>query len=125
MKCMIDMFSGLGGASEAFIDREDWRVLRFDNNPLLKDVKDTIICDDMFLLIPGVPGEIDLLWASPPCREFSHGFNSPVSKMRRGEEGYENFIPSRSNPDKLIRCSITFFPSTGNRGIVLPHTYER
>jgi hypothetical protein len=94
MKCMIDMFSGLGGASEAFIDREDWRVLRFDNNPLLKDVKDTIICDDMFLLIPGVPGEIDLLWASPPCREFSHGFNSPVSKMRRGEEGYENFIPS-------------------------------
>tara|TARA_R110000737_G_scaffold68441_1_gene96516 strand:- start:109 stop:561 length:453 start_codon:yes stop_codon:yes gene_type:complete len=38
--------------------------------------------------------QIDLIWASPPCREFSHGFNSPTSKMRRREKGFENFIPS-------------------------------
>lgn len=102
MKCMVDMFSGLGGASEAFIDREDWVVIRFDNNPLLKDVRETIISDDMFSLIPGIPGEIELLWASPPCREFSHGFNSPVSRMRRAEKGYENFVPSLDLLQKTI-----------------------
>lgn len=102
MKYMIDMFSGLGGASEAFITRLDWDVVRFDNNPLLDEIEGTIITDNMFDLVCECPGPVDLLWASPPCREFSHGYNSPVSKMRRREKGYENFTPSLDLVNKTI-----------------------
>ena len=98
MKLMIDMFGGLGGASEAFLDDKEWIVWRIDNNQLLEDVPNMQITDDMFGLLRHYNAienkQIELVWASPPCREFSHGFNSPVSKMRRGEEGFENFIPS-------------------------------
>jgi len=89
MKHMIDMFSGLGGASEAFIQSQSWDVIRFDNNSLLKDIEETIITNDMFNLVCVCPEEIDLIWASPPCREFSTGFNSPMSKASR--EGIEYF----------------------------------
>tara|TARA_R110002012_G_scaffold260079_1_gene441746 strand:+ start:324 stop:923 length:600 start_codon:yes stop_codon:yes gene_type:complete len=102
MKIMIDMFSGLGGASEAFITRYDWQVFRFDNNPLLKDIEDTQITDNMFNIVSIFPGEVELLWASPPCREFSHGYNSPISRSRRGEIGYENFTPSLDLVNKTI-----------------------
>ena len=100
-RLMIDMFAGLGGASEAFIrDPEEWLVWRLDNNPLLKDVPNMQILPGMFNQLKiwnmstPMKNKIDLIWASPPCREFSHGFNSPTSKMRRREKGFENFIPS-------------------------------
>ena len=32
MKVFIDLFSGLGGASQAFEDSPDWRVIKIDNN---------------------------------------------------------------------------------------------
>jgi len=110
-KYMIDLFSGLGGASEAFVNDNEWMVHRFDNNPLLEEIEYTQITDNMFLdaeelcvfLGNAYGKQIDLLWASPPCTEFSHGFNSPVSKMRRGEEGFENFIPSLG----LVKQTIT------------------
>jgi len=93
MKYMIDMFSGLGGASQAFIESTSWQVIRFDNNPLLKDIEETIITDDIFRLVNNYKAflfeDIDLIWASPPCREFSLGFNSPLSKASR--EGIEYF----------------------------------
>ena len=115
MKYMIDMFAGLGGASEAFITRYDWEVLRFDNNPLLAEVEEMIITDTMFEdvlcwhdLEP--KRQIDLLWASPPCREFSHGFNSPVSKMRREEPGFEDFIPSTKLVEKTIQTILAVKP---------------
>ena len=40
MKTMVDMFSGLGGASEAFFQSKNWVVWRYDNNPLLSHVPD-------------------------------------------------------------------------------------
>lgn len=96
MKLMIDMFAGLGGASEAMINDEDWLVRRFDNNILLKEVQNMHITDEMFNIVVGCPHEINLIWASPPCTEFSHGFYSPISKKRRGVKGFENFIPDLS-----------------------------
>mgnify|MGYP003650514568 CR=1 FL=1 len=102
-KIMIDMFSGLGGASQAFINDEyNWYVWRLDNNPLLEDIKNTQITNDMFktlkcwnLTKSDKTYRPELIWASPPCREFSSGFNSPSSKMQRGEEGFENFTPDQ------------------------------
>tara|TARA_Y100000114_G_scaffold60045_1_gene55032 strand:- start:1083 stop:1529 length:447 start_codon:yes stop_codon:yes gene_type:complete len=32
---------------------------------------------------------MDVIWASPPCREFSLGYNSPRSIAQRGGEDYE------------------------------------
>lgn len=88
MKHMLDLFSGLGGASSAFVNDPGWSVLRIENNPLLGGVPYTIIDDVRKLknkiISPAyVPEKIDLIWASPPCREFSDGFNSPKSQAAR------------------------------------------
>ena len=45
MKHMLDLFSGLGGASEAMVQDDTWSVLRIENNPLLGGVPFTIIDD--------------------------------------------------------------------------------
>ena len=36
---MLDLFSGLGGASEAMVNDPKWEVLRIENNPLLSGVQ--------------------------------------------------------------------------------------
>jgi len=84
---MIDLFSGLGGASEAMLQSPDWEVIRVEKNKelleglvpatLFKDVKN--LTPDNFWHWPGV----DLIWASPPCTEFSNGFNSPRANASR------------------------------------------
>ena len=88
---MLDLFSGLGGASEAFMNDQEWSVLRIENNPLLGGVPNTKI-DDVKKLAKAVHNHplssmnwqtIDLIWASPPCRDFSDGFNSPKSEAIR------------------------------------------
>lgn len=73
---MLDLFSGLGGASEAFVQNEDWTVIRVDNEPLISiQVPETVICDVSDVNERGrwwqPHMEVDLLWASPPCTEFS------------------------------------------------------
>jgi site-specific DNA-cytosine methylase len=62
---MLDLFSGLGGASQAMKQR-GWNVITVDIEPRFEpthvmDVKDYKHNGD----------GIDLLWASPPCIEFS------------------------------------------------------
>lgn len=65
----VDIFSGLGGFSEAFIDR-GWDVIRIDNDEKFKDVPNTII---------GNVGKLplkrklrpDILLMAPPCKRFS------------------------------------------------------
>lgn len=67
---MIDLCSGLGGASQAFLDR-GWEVIRIDNDPQFKDVPHTIIGDVRQLSKYDIKGPIDFVWASPPCNCFS------------------------------------------------------
>lgn len=86
---MIDLFSGLGGASEAFL-KAGWRVERFDNNPLLEDVPHTTMIDlSTHKVAPA--SSIDFLWCSPPCYEFSQAFSAPGPVARRRGEDY---VPS-------------------------------
>lgn len=82
---MLDLFSGLGGASQPMLDH-DWEVLRIENNPLLEAVPETFIMDvnDFdFKHMTSPANSVDLIWASPPCLEFSQAFSAPKPKARR------------------------------------------
>jgi len=92
---MLDLFSGLGGASESMVLSEKWEVLRIENNPLLSGVPQSHeICVKQFrdelrgMIDDGFqPESPTLIWASPPCVEFSLAYSSPQSiAIREGRE---------------------------------------
>lgn len=69
----VDLCSGLGGFSQAFIDA-GWEVIRIDNDPKFKDVPNTMIADVCDLeTIKNIIGErkVNVVLASPPCERFS------------------------------------------------------
>ena len=69
---IIDLFSGLGGASRAFVEHPDWEVIRVELSENCSHVAHTIIGDVLDdNLIQSLPSKPDLLWMSPPCTEFS------------------------------------------------------
>ena len=103
-RVILDLCSGLGGWTEAFMDDPLYRVVRIENNPLLAHVPNTHMIDLMQeehgmdrspitqLLFDLCGGKLPyLILASPPCTEFSDGFHAPIPTARR--EGRE-FIPS-------------------------------
>lgn len=61
----LDLCSGLGGASQPALDR-GWKVIRVDIDPRFKP---DIVADVRAL--PLKPFHVDVLWASPPCIEFT------------------------------------------------------
>jgi len=106
---MIDLFSGLGGASQAFVDA-GWSVIRIENNPVLSEVPHTkLMCifefrdwiEQTILENPDAFKDIDLIWASPPCDEFSLGFNAPKAEHSRRRDG----TPYEPNMD-MLQCAI-------------------
>jgi len=65
---MLDLFSGLGGASEAMREDDKWEVITVD----FEERFEPDICEDVLNLGPNdFEGEFDLVWASPPCPCFS------------------------------------------------------
>ncbi len=118
-KHFLDLFSGLGGASEAFVqDSKNWSVLRIDNNPLLSDVPMTKIMqiEDVkpysrkkaARFFP-TPPRIECVWASPPCRDFSNGYSSPKSIHVR-EHGLESYEPDMSLLENALHIIQTVEP---------------
>jgi site-specific DNA-cytosine methylase len=87
---MLDLCSGLGGASEAFVQDPKWNVIRIENNPLFHNVPHTIQMDVLDLAkwkLHLATEMIDIVWASPPCRDFSLAFCAPgPTKARAGED---------------------------------------
>lgn len=72
MNC-LDLFSGTGGWSEAFLQR-DHTVTRIDNDKRFRNVPNTHILDvlDRGSMAPFIrPGQYDVILASPPCQAFS------------------------------------------------------
>ena len=83
MRVFIDLFCGLGGASEAFMAAPGWKVVRIDNNPILlehtkgmwlldvHETNQTYTTIQAHLLEHIDDIEQIVVWASPPCTEFS------------------------------------------------------
>ena len=85
---VLDLCSGLGGASEAFANHPHWEVVRIENNELLADVPHTESLDVLRWLdwLPKMIqqlGRPDLIIAAPPCREFSRAFSAPAPSAER------------------------------------------
>ena len=102
MPIMWDLCSGLGGASEAFL-ANGWEVVRIENNNELGHVPNTIICSvEEFYESIDQWEKPDLIWASPPCNEWSDGFNSKKAKMRRASETYKPDLELFKLCEKII-----------------------
>jgi site-specific DNA-cytosine methylase len=94
MNWILDLCSGFGGASEFFTLEENWHVVRIENNPLLAHVEHTAILDvhNFDEWLPPLLDEYgppSIVWASPPCREFSLGYSAPQAVAARNKEPYQ------------------------------------
>ena len=93
---ILDLFSGLGGFSEAFLRAGD-EVVRVENNPLLSEVPNTSIEDvkDVRDRLQRYKEEghpirqIDVVLAPPPCLEFSLAYSAPRGVAQRNNEEHE------------------------------------
>lgn len=89
MPRMLDIYSGLGGASEAFV-KAGWEVHRLENNVLLREVPHTKMIDVLEWPFDEIPiGYYDFIWASPPCTAFSTAYAAPRSVAARKGEKYD------------------------------------
>lgn len=114
MPRMLDICSGLGGASQAFVDA-GWQVDRLENNPLLTDpeskyyVSGTTHVDILEWQYEHLPRDFyDFIWASPPCTEFSDAISSPKNRAR--DAGVE-FTPDTRIIHKVAEILDHFSPT--------------
>ena len=83
---VIDLFAGLGGASEAFVG-DQYHVARFDNNPLLEDVPAMNMHDFLTHKVM-LAFDPHLLIMAPPCTEFSQAYSAPIPKAQRAGKNH-------------------------------------
>ena len=105
---MLDLYSGLGGASEAFLQDHRWEIKRFENNP-------DITCSPLncppytihenVMQLPDRVGYYDFIWASPPCLEFSLAFNAPGPVAQRNCEHFEPDLSLMLKAFNIINAS--------------------
>ncbi len=78
---VVDLFSGLGGFSQAFVDRGH-TVERYDNDPKFKEIPHTMTID-VLDMTPIDLEHADIILASPPCTCFSFAAQSKYYPKRR------------------------------------------
>lgn len=93
---VLDLFSGLGGWSDAFRDAGHM-VVTLDNNPAFKPT----ICADVLSVssdLLSVWGKFDVILASPPCECFSV---ASISSHWTGGKGA--YIPKDSKTERAVK----------------------
>lgn len=119
MKVMIDLFSGLGGASAAFCKDPTWKVIRIDNNPdIIEAVPGTWLEDlnNIGHVLDRIKTELYdievkkmVIWASPPCTEFS------TKNVDRNPDAWDL---------KLLRATMIYIRHLANEYNVVSHFIE-
>lgn len=68
---VIDLFSGTASATAAFEESSDWEVFRVEKDPELVEEYGAELQADVLEVSPGDLPDPDVVWASPPCTDFS------------------------------------------------------
>jgi len=118
---VLDLFSGLGGFSEAFLLQGD-EVERVENNPLLQEVpKTTFMCvlelrdylkrckDEGTPII-----QPDVVLAAPPCYDFSLAFSAPQAIASRNDN-FDEYEPDM----QLVEATIEIIKILNPRYFVI------
>ena len=135
MQRMLDLFSGLGGASEAFVQSDDWEVVRIENNPVLSGIPETQNRDVLewmdWVQMLGTQGDFDLIWASPPCEEFARlwmpwtrnklppGFEPSLELMQASRDIIAHYRPKHHVIENVIGAREYFKPALGHPAQVI------
>ena len=109
MTKVLDLYSGLGGFSEAFALDPNYQVIRIENNPLLSEVPHTIPAD-IFDLEPRDYLDVDLILASPPCTEFSLGYSGPRGVAYRNGIRGDDYKPNMDLVKEAVRWKNVIHP---------------
>ena len=88
-KIMLDLYAGTGGASEAFRIDPQWRVIRIEKDLIFQDVPEMKIADVSYAFNFVADEQIELIWASFPCTEFSR-LDQPWTRAK---------LPTNFQPD--------------------------
>lgn len=114
---VLDLFSGLGGWSQAFVDRGH-EVLRIDNDEAFLNVPWTSV-EDVLTFRPR--DHYDVVLASPPCQAFSlaatgtHMLALGLCKLCSGpslRHKGERWECARCGHDRILKGSLTLEPKT-------------
>ena len=90
---IIDLFAGMGGWTQSFMNDPRFFVYRYDNDPWLRDVEHMTLIDLSKEKVQNIDLNthqtmpVKLLIGSPPCYEFSNAYSAPkIIAKREGRE---------------------------------------
>lgn len=102
---IIDLFAGMGGWTQSFLNDPRFNVFRYDNDPWLSDIEHMNMIDlskekvHNFDITRHRFLPVKLLIGSPPCYEFSNAYSAPKIIAKR--EGRE-FIPDMTLVESFL-----------------------
>jgi hypothetical protein len=102
MRVLLELFSGTGSVGRAFRQQGEWEVISVDINP------DTIasIHADVRDLTPEMVGNVDLIWASPVCTEYSRA--RTTAKTPRNLVWADSLVQAVLDLARELRCPAMF-----------------
>ena len=101
MPVLLELFAGTGSMGRAF-RQEGWEVISVDIDP---DVIASIHID-VRLLTPAMVGNVDLLWASPVCTDFSRA--RTTAKTPRDLDWADSLVQAVIDLTRELRCPAMF-----------------
>ena len=86
MSHLLELFCGTKSVGKVF-EGAGWRVTSVDADPAAEP---TILCDAAELRPEQIQGPVDLVWASPPCTQYSRA--RTTAKTPRDLEGSDRLV---------------------------------